>query len=114
MRTWGSAAREAGDAQESIKACLGGGGGYQEHPPHPPFFHNPPHQHLGGSHSPPAFCHHGRKEVGWGFHRLSSLGALPSMRETFSTGLGEPPFGCSPPLPSYAKGRRMNKLEGKS
>lgn len=48
------------------------------------------------------------------FTGFSSLGALPSMRETFSTGLGEPPFGCSPPLPSYAKGRRMNKLEGKS
>lgn len=46
MRTWGSAAREAGAEQESIKACLGRG---QKHHPPQSTSHNSAHQHLGGS-----------------------------------------------------------------
>lgn len=48
MRTWGSAAREAGAAQESIKAWFWGGGD-QKHYSHPSCFCNSAHQHLGGA-----------------------------------------------------------------
>lgn len=75
MRTWGSAAREAGAEQESIKACLGRG--QKHHPPHSTFHNSATstwEAHL------PASRHHSRSEVGSSSHRCASLRALPGGR----------------------------------
>lgn len=99
MRTWGSAAKEAGAAQESIKACSGGIKGILFTRPSITLPTN-----TWEVHAPRLPSVVMARMTGWGSDWPSSLMTLTGMWETFSAGLGEPPSGYAPYLPAGKAG----------